>query len=114
MLVWVTWWMVYPLRLPLWSCRVSLVVYCMLRGLDCFMGCLFHFQCGPARKAALGSSRYVRVAMCGRPLTQNQRSVQICCPDFRFRAAFASLSLDIPALPTFTREQQLALTRGLG
>lgn len=62
------------------------------------------------------SSVAVRVATCGGPPTQHQRNVQIGCPDFRFRAAFASLSLNIPAVPAFTREQQLALSKrpGLG
>lgn len=54
------------------------------------------------------------VAVCGRPPVQHQRNVQICCTDFTFRAGFASLSLNIPALPAFTREQQLVLSKRPG
>lgn len=60
------------------------------------------------------SSVAVRVATCGGPPTQHQRNVQIGCPDFRFRATFASLSVNIPAVPAFTREQQLALSKRPG
>lgn len=81
---------------------------CMSRGLDCFMDCLFCFQCGPARKATLYSCRVWQAPV------QHQRNVQICCTDFTFRAGFASLSLNIPALPAFTREQQLVLSKRPG
>lgn len=54
------------------------------------------------------------VAMNSRPPTQHQRNVQICCTDFRFGPGFASLALNIPALPAFTMEQQLVLSKRPG
>lgn len=81
---------------------------CMSRGLDCFMDCLFRFS------VDLPGKQLFVVAMCGRSPTQHQRNVQICYTDFRFGPGFASLALNIPALPAFTMEQQLVLSKRPG
>lgn len=93
---------------PLWSCRVSLVVYA------CQGGWIVLWTVYSVFSVDLPGRQLSAVAVCGRPPVQHQRNVQICCTDFTFRAGFASLSLNIPALPAFTREQQLVLSKRPG
>lgn len=54
----------------------------------------------------------LRVAVCGRAPTQHQRTVQSCCANFRINAGIALHSPNGPALPAFTREQQLTPSKG--
>lgn len=87
------------------------------RGLGCFMDPLSPCPQGPALSVNLSGKHFrsslLRVAVCGRAPTQHQRTVQTCCANFRINDGIAFHSPNGPALPAFTREQQLTPSKGL-
>lgn len=106
MLVAVTWWMVYPMRLSLGLCRVSLVVYACPGGWVVLWAVYSIFCVDLPRKAAPGSSLLELPCVAGpQPSTEGMSRLLL---GLQIQGCFASLSLNIPALPAFTREQQLA------
>lgn len=86
------------------------------RGLGCLMNPLIPCPQGPTLSVNLWGklfrSSLSRVTMCGRAPTRHQRTVQTCCANFRINAGIALHSPNGPALPAFTREQQLAPSKG--
>lgn len=87
------------------------------KGAGLFYGPFVPCPQGPALSVNLSGKHFrsslLRVVVCDRAPTQHHRTVQTCCANFRINDGIAFHSPNGPALPAFTREQQLTPSKGL-